>query len=122
MPALRLLAERSPIPVEIVGEVGTLTPPVEAAMFFVCSEALANTSKHADATGVRIELEQRAGDLVLTVADDGVGGADLAQGTGLRGLVDRVHALGGTLGLESEPGRGTRVEVRVPTARDATAR
>jgi signal transduction histidine kinase len=117
MPALRALAERSVIPVQIQGEVGTLTPPVEAAAFFVCSEALANAGKHAGAARVVLELHERYDALTLAVTDDGRGGADPLLGTGLRGLEDRVQALGGRLQVTSEPGRGTRLVATLPSER-----
>jgi signal transduction histidine kinase len=109
MPALALLAERSPVPVDVRGTVGRLPPPVEAAFFFVCSEALANTAKHAAASRVTIDVHERNGRVVVAVADDGRGGADAARGSGLRGLADRVDALGGRLVIESVRSAGTRV-------------
>jgi signal transduction histidine kinase len=91
-----------------------LAPEIEAAAYFVVCEALANAVKHARASLVRIRAEQRNGKLVVEVADDGVGGARANGGSGLRGLVDRVEAHGGTLRVESEPGRGTRVIGELP--------
>ena len=120
-PALRLLADRSTIPVDLAGELDGATPPVQAAIFFVCSEALANAAKHSEAATVRIELRRSGADVVLAVDDDGVGGADAAHGSGLRGLADRVHALGGELRIDSEPGRGTRLEAVIPTGRGGRA-
>jgi len=114
MPALALLAEHSPIPTEVRGEVGRLPAPVEAALFFVCSEGLANAVKHAHASGLTIDMTAAAGLAVVVVVDDGTGGASLATGTGLRGLADRVEALGGRLDVESPPGGGTRVRAAVP--------
>jgi signal transduction histidine kinase len=122
LPALHVLADRSAVPAELAGEVGAVTPPVETALYFVCSEALANAAKHARATSVRIVLEQRDGTVVLSVEDDGVGGADPARGSGLRGLADRLQALGGDLRVESEPGRGTRLVAAVPSEPAGTAR
>jgi signal transduction histidine kinase len=109
MPALALLAERSPVPVEVKGRVERLPVLVEAALFFVCSEALANTAKHAAASRVSIEATERDGRVVVTVADDGVGGASPSAGSGLRGLADRMEALGGRLSVQSPAGGGTRV-------------
>jgi signal transduction histidine kinase len=122
LPALQTLAARSAIPVELAGDAPGLAPPAEAAIFFVCSEALANATKHAQATSVRVALRQGDGQVVLEVEDDGVGGADPARGSGLRGLADRVLALGGRLSVESPPGGGTRLEAAVPSERDGTAR
>ena len=116
-PALALLAARSPLPVEFKGEVGPLSEPVEAALFFVCSEALANVVKHAAASRATIELRTERERVVATVVDDGAGGADPSQGSGLRGLADRVEALGGHLTVESPRGSGTRVVAELPRDR-----
>ena len=89
---------------------------VEAAAFFVCSEALANVVKYASASHAVVTATASRGGLRVEVVDDGVGGADAAGGTGLRGLADRVEALGGTLDLESPPGRGTRLTAELPLA------
>ena len=115
VPALRVLADRSPIPVDVRGDVPRLPDPVEAALFFVCSEALTNAAKHADASYVSVELGFDGEQVVLAIADDGRGGADPSRGSGLRGLADRVEALGGSLRLESPPRDGTRVVAEVPT-------
>jgi hypothetical protein len=117
LPALRQLADRSVIPVEIQGQVGRLRPVVEAAAFFVCSEALANTAKHAAASRVIVELEEQGGTLEVAVTDDGRGGADTSKGSGLRGLADRVEALGGGLSVASPPGGGTRIVAELPLDR-----
>ena len=114
MPALSLLAERSPTPVEVRGQLGKLPAPVEATLFFVCSEALANATKHATGSRVTIDARTLRGRAEVSIADDGVGGAALSGGTGLRGLADRVEALGGTLLVESTPGAGTRVVAEIP--------
>jgi len=114
MPAVAMLATRSPIPVEVSGAVGRLPGAVEATLFFVCSEALANTAKHGDASRSSVAVRQRGGSVVLTVADDGVGGAASAQGSGLRNLADRVEALGGRLVVDSPEGHGTRVTAALP--------
>jgi hypothetical protein len=119
--ALAELAERSPVPIEVTAPSGRLPGTVEAAAYFVCSEALANIAKYAQASRASVRLETGEGVLVVEVADDGVGGADPAGGSGLRGLVDRVEALGGRLGLDSPPGRGTRLTVELPLA-EATGR
>ena len=88
--------------------------PHEAAVFFLCSEALANVAKYARASGARIEVAATGSGLLVRVADDGRGGADPGRGTGLRGLADRVEALGGTLSLTSPRGVGTRLEAVLP--------
>lgn len=116
-PALDVLAERSPVPVAVTGEVGRLPEPIETALFFVCAEALANVAKHAAASRASIELREERGRVSLTIVDDGVGGADPNHGTGLRGLADRVDALGGLLQVESQGApRGTRVVAEIPLA------
>jgi signal transduction histidine kinase len=113
--ALESLADRTPMPVKLVSALEVrLAPEIEAAAYFVVCEALANAVKHARASLVRITAEQRNGKLVVEVADDGVGGARANGGSGLRGLVDRVEAHGGTLRVESEPGQGTRVIGELP--------
>jgi signal transduction histidine kinase len=114
MPALSLLAERSAIPVRLSGTLGRLPGPVEATLFFICSEALANVAKHAAASRVSIELREEHERVVAVIFDDGVGGADTTRGSGLRGLVDRVQALGGQLKVESPPGAGTRLVAELP--------
>jgi signal transduction histidine kinase len=114
-PALRNLARRSAIPVDL--EVGTerrLPPPVEVAAYYVVSEALTNAAKYAEASLVRVGVEARDGALRLTIRDDGVGGADPARGSGLVGLRDRVEALGGELDVESPEGGGTALLVVIP--------
>ena len=114
-PALRTLARRSAIPVEL--EVGTharLPEPIEVAAYFVASEALANATKHAQASRIEVSLAPRNGSLLLSIRDDGVGGADPTRGSGLVGLSDRVEALGGTIDIESAPGGGTSLVVTLP--------
>ena len=114
-PAVVALAERSPIPVEVRNELtGSLPPPVEAAAYYVVSEALANVVKHAQASTAEVRVRQRGVVALVEVVDDGVGGAWSSAGSGLRGLSDRVEALDGRLGVESEPGRGTRVWAEFP--------
>ena len=113
MPTLASLIQRMPIPVEVQGEVGRLPPPVEAALFFVCSEGLANAAKHAHATRVAIEVGETPDRATVAVIDNGAGGAAFERGSGLAGLADRLEALGGTLRLESAPGAGTRLLAEV---------
>jgi signal transduction histidine kinase len=115
VPALTLLADRSSLPVEVRGTIERVPDSVEAALFFVCAEALTNVAKHARASHASIELREGGGYALATIEDDGVGGASSGRGSGLRGLADRVEALGGLLRVESPPDGGTRVvaEIRV---------
>jgi signal transduction histidine kinase len=113
--ALESLADRTPLPVTIIAAPeGRLPAPIEGAAYFVACEALANAVKHAGATAISIRAEQRNGSLVVEVADDGVGGAVMSDGSGLRGLADRVDAHGGRLRVDSPPGGGTRVIGELP--------
>ena len=112
--ALASLADQSPVPVELSVRADGLPPPIAAAVYFLCSEALANVAKYAAATRVVIGVQIHDSALSLEIDDDGVGGADLSQGTGLRGLADRVEALGGEFRLESSPGAGTRLFCELP--------
>jgi signal transduction histidine kinase len=112
--ALRSLAERAGLPVEVRSSTTPLPDELAATAYFVCAEALANVSKYADASHAVIEVETRDGRLRISVEDDGRGGADPARGSGLHGLADRVEALGGTLRVESPPGRGTRLAAELP--------
>jgi len=112
--ALAELAERSPVPVELTAPAARLPPAVEAAAYFVCSEALANVAKHARASRARVHVAVAGSQLTMEVTDDGIGGATPAAGTGLRGLEDRVEALGGRLAIDSLLGRGTRLLVEIP--------
>jgi signal transduction histidine kinase len=113
--ALRALAERAPVPVAIEGVPPEPLPlAVETAVYFVVAEALTNVAKYARAQSATVTLARAAGELAVEVADNGDGGADTTSGSGLRGLADRVAALGGQLELESPRGRGTRVRARIP--------
>jgi signal transduction histidine kinase len=113
-PALRTLVSRAPVPVTVEAADGRLPGPVESAAYFVVSEALQNVAKYAHATQASVTVERTNGHVTVDVTDDGVGGADTANGSGLRGLADRVAALDGTLSLESPPGRGTRLRAKIP--------
>ena len=114
-PALKALARRSPIPLQLdVRAEGRLPERVEVAAYYVVSEAVTNAAKHAHASLVHVDAEAVAGVLRLVVRDDGAGGADPAQGTGLIGLKDRVEALGGTITVASPAGGGTLVDVTLP--------
>jgi len=113
--ALEALARRTPLPVTVVGNVGDRAPDaVELAAYFLVSEGLTNVVKHASATAATVRLERRASTLVVTVVDDGVGGARAASDSGLAGLRDRLEALDGTLVVESLPGSGTTVRGEIP--------
>jgi signal transduction histidine kinase len=115
--ALDDLSRRSALPVRVdVAIDGRLPEPVEAAGYFVASEALANAAKYSHASEVRLAASYDGRLLVIDVADDGIGGAATGRGSGLRGLADRVEALGGRLTLSSPPGRGTTVRAEIPCA------
>jgi len=114
-PALQALVSRAPLPVTLETQAGQRLPgPVESAAYFVVSEALANVAKYALASHATVAVRQVNGSVSVEVSDDGVGGADAANGSGLRGLADRVAALDGTLSLDSPAGRGTRLRARIP--------
>src|SRR5205085_8942474 len=91
-----------------------LPEPIEVAAYYVASEALANAAKHAKASRVEVSLASRNGSLLLSIRDDGVGGADPARGSGLVGLTDRVEALGGSIHVQSRPGDGTQITAELP--------
>lgn len=112
--ALAGLAERSPLPVRLSVTNDHLPAEIEVAVWYTCAEAVTNAVKHAGATGVTVDVRQRDGTLVVQVDDDGCGGADPGAGAGLRGLADRVEALGGHLTVISAAGRGTRVATEIP--------
>jgi signal transduction histidine kinase len=113
-PALRELAARAPLPVEIATNGMRFPEDLEAAAYFIASEGLTNAVKHAGASKVTLRAEAVNGRLVVSVSDDGVGGASPSRGSGLRGLSDRVAAHGGTLEIESNEGRGTTVVAELP--------
>jgi signal transduction histidine kinase len=106
--AATALAERSPLPVEVAIGDERYPPHVEAAAYFFIAEALTNVVKHAHATHAELHVAHHDGDLVIDVRDDGVGGADSA-GSGIRGLRDRIEAVGGQMRITSPPGRGTHL-------------
>ena len=115
--ALESLAQRAPFPVTVEAPLdGRLPAPVEATAYFLVSEALANTAKHAHAREAHVRAERVGDQLCIEVADDGVGGADISRGTGLRGLADRVAVLNGSLRVESPQGGGTRLRAEIPCA------
>jgi signal transduction histidine kinase len=114
-PAISSLADRGTVPIETDVEVLERLPaPVEAAAYFLVAEALTNVARYAEASSARVEVRRDGEDLVVEVADDGVGGVDPEAGNGLRGLDDRVAAVGGTLEIDSPVGGGTRVRARIP--------
>jgi PAS domain S-box-containing protein len=115
-PALKTLARRSALPVKLDMRAEMRLPaPVEVAAYYVVSEALTNAAKHAHASIVHIAVRARGGVLELSIRDDGSGGADPTRGSGLIGLTDRVHAVGGMIEVTSPVGEGTTLLVRLPT-------
>jgi signal transduction histidine kinase len=113
--ALDGLAHRAPLPVELEATPGARLPDsVESAAYFVVAEALTNIAKYAHASHASVNVTRENGRVLVEVSDDGVGGADPAGGTGLRGLLDRVSALGGGLEIDSLPGRGTTLRATIP--------
>ena len=115
-PALEVVAKRSAVPVKLSAPEERLPPPVEAAIYYVVSEALTNVAKYAKASNVTVEVARTDGRAVLAVADDGIGGADPERGSGLRGLADRIAALDGRLHVDSSPSGGTRIYADIPCA------
>jgi signal transduction histidine kinase len=114
-PALEVLANHARVPVELTTRIPTRLPStVEAVVYYVAAEGLTNVAKYADATEAALRLEATNKHVVLHVSDNGTGGADPERGTGLRGLADRVEALGGKLDLHSPPGQGTLLTASIP--------
>jgi signal transduction histidine kinase/putative methionine-R-sulfoxide reductase with GAF domain len=114
-PALEALARRSAVPVELDLNLGSrLNEHLEAAGYYIASEAITNAAKHARASVVEMCVEARDGALTLSISDDGIGGADPSRGSGIIGLRDRVEALGGTMLVLSPPGHGTTLHVQLP--------
>ncbi len=121
-PAVQGLADRVPLPVEV--DVDLAERPaaqIEAAAYFVVAEALTNVARYAKADDARVEVKRQGDAIVVLVADDGVGGARVESGTGLRGLQDRLAALDGRLAIDSPPGAGTRLRAVIPSAAQAPA-
>lgn len=113
--ALLALAERSPVPVDLhFADVGDVAPETARTAYFVCSEGLANVVKYAEASRAALTIAAAEGRLRIEIADDGRGGADPVQGSGLRGLADRVDAVGGKLTVQSPPGGGTQLTAELP--------
>jgi signal transduction histidine kinase len=114
-PAIKVLARRSAIPVELLVETHRRLPdPVEVAAYYIVAEALTNAAKHAQASMVEVCADIEGQDLHLSIRDDGIGGADAANGSGISGLRDRVEALGGALSISSQPGTGTELHATIP--------
>jgi signal transduction histidine kinase len=122
-PALQTLAHRSPIPVDLDITMDVRLPePIEVAAYFVASETLANAAKHSEGSRIDLSLGESDGRLVLSVRDDGVGGADAGGGSGLVGLTDRVEALGGSIRVASRQGEGTQITAELPLELELPAR
>jgi signal transduction histidine kinase len=115
-PAVSALANRSPVPVEVRAmPTERLPPAVETAAYYMIAEAITNVAKYAHASHVDVAVRVDDGHTLVEVTDDGVGGARPAQGSGLRGIADRVEALDGRVRLSSAPGEGTRIRAVIPT-------
>jgi signal transduction histidine kinase len=112
--ALTALSARTPFPVTLDLTNARMDPPIESAVYFLCAEALSNVTKHARATAVTLRVVNHADAVVVDVQDNGAGGATMS-GRGLRGLADRVEALGGQLTVTSKAGGGTSVRAVFPT-------
>jgi signal transduction histidine kinase len=117
--ALAELVEQSSVPVDVVVPDRRFAPAQELVAYYVCSEALANVAKYAEASHVRVDVAATDAELRVVIRDNGIGGAEARRGSGLRGLADRVEALGGRLRVESPERDGTRVEAVLPTAGNA---
>ena len=114
--ALTGLAARSPVPVELRVTTQRATPPVEAAIYFTVAEALTNVGKHAHATRASVTIDIAERTITAEIADDGIGGAGTTEGSGLRGLADRLDAVGGMLSIDSPQGGPTTIRAQAPLA------
>ena len=115
--ALEQLVARAAVPIRLTVEVDERLPEqLEVAAYYLVSESLANLGKYAQASSARVEVSRSDEQLLVEVVDDGIGGADTERGSGLRGLADRVEALGGRLRVWSPVGGGTRVKAEIPCA------
>ena len=114
--ALEGIAERLPLPVSVTGPPRRLDAAVEATLYFVACEALANIVKHADAGSAAVAVRATESVLEMEIADDGAGGVTADGGHGLANIADRISALDGELVIDSPPGQGTRLVVRIPCA------
>jgi signal transduction histidine kinase len=111
------MVARAPVPVHLLVDVDDrLEEPLEVAAYYVVSESIANIGKHAHASSATVDVRRTDGHVVVEIVDNGVGGADTEGGTGLRGLADRVEALGGRLRVWTPAGGGTRVKAEIPCA------
>jgi signal transduction histidine kinase len=120
--ALEALAERTALPIRLKVELEERLPePIEVACYYVVAECLANVAKYAHASQASVALSRESDEVVIEVGDDGVGGASQERGSGLRGLADRVEALGGTIAVSSPVGRGTRVRAQIPYSTSVVA-
>ena len=109
------LAAHSPVLVDLTVPERRWPPALEVAAYFICSEALANAAKYAAASNVQVRIVDEDTRMIIEIADDGIGGANPALGSGLRGLTDRVQALGGEITIVSAPGHGTLLRAQLPT-------
>jgi signal transduction histidine kinase len=115
--AITGLARRASIPVEVRLDIERRLPPVvESTAYFTVAEALTNTQRYAGASHAMVHVADTGHGLEIEVSDDGIGGADPGRGTGLRGLGDRMHALGGELQVRDGHDHGTTVSARIPIA------
>jgi signal transduction histidine kinase len=112
--AVEALTHRTPVPVEVEIPNDRYPPSVESAAYFVVAEALTNVTKYANAAAARVTATSTEDWLILTIEDDGVGGARASAGSGLSGLYDRIAALNGTLDVDSLVGGGTRIRAEIP--------
>jgi signal transduction histidine kinase len=117
--ALAVVAQRAPIPVELRIEAPRLPEVIEATAYYIVSEAITNIAKHSRAKAASVRIVGERHHLLISISDDGQGGARqggemTGPGTGIIGMADRVHALGGQFHLVSTPGRGTHITVKVP--------
>ncbi len=117
LPAMSSLARHAPCPVRVVAPPERLPAVIETAVYFMCAEALTNVGKYARASRVDMEVRLEAGQVTVLVTDDGVGGADPSDGSGLEGVADRIEALGGRFFVESPSGGGTRLLAEIPVGR-----
>jgi signal transduction histidine kinase len=120
--ALTELSKRCPVPVQVTVPEQRFAPAAEVAVYYLCAEALTNVAKYAQASQATVKVKRQADVVVVEVRDDGVGGADPARGSGLRGLADRVEALQGRLRIDSPPGAGTRLLAEIPRSAGPTPR
>jgi signal transduction histidine kinase len=119
-PALRAMADRAPVPVRIEARLASRLPEhVETAAYYLIAEALTNAAKHARATAVTVSVKRSGGWARIEISDDGIGGAAARPGGGLRGLAERLDALGATLDVHSPPGAGTTITGDIPLAAGA---